>query len=201
MKSITGFAAADARRALAAVMIAGALVFASACNDDNNNDVTGTDNTRVYHQIERLGNPLVSEVFFPKRDHGLDNNKNPSDDPLTMDNGGTDVPGHIRSFVSQFPGRTEKTITTLQAVLSPDMLLVYPNRSGATAGWLSWALQPGVGYGGRKLADDVVDTGLASVFGNALDAAQPVLAGLTSDNVGPSVRTYSSTFPYLGVAR
>jgi len=39
------------------------------------------------------------------------------------------------------------------------------------------------------------------VFGNALDAAQPVLAGLTSDNVPPSVRSFSATFPYLEVAR
>ena len=201
MKSITTIAAANAKRAIAAITIASAIAMVSACSDNNNGTVTGTDNTRVYHQIERLGNPLVSEVFFPKRDHGLDNNKSPIDDPLTMAAGGTDVPGHIRSFVSQFPGRTEKTITTLQAVLSPDELLVYPNRAGATAGWLSWALQPGVGYGGRKLTDDVVDTGLASVFGNALDPAQPVLAGLTSDNVGASVRTFSSTFPYLGVAR
>jgi hypothetical protein len=200
MKSITNFAAASAKRALAAAAIAGVVLVAAACSD-NNDSTTAPSSTRVYHQIERLGNPLVSEVFFPKRDHGLDNNKSPSDDPLTMDNGGTDVPGHIRSFVSQFPNRTEKTITTLQAVLSPDMLMVYPNRAGSTAGWLSWALQPGVGYGGRKLTDDVVDTGLASVFGNALDPAQPVLTGLTSDNVGPSVRTYSATFPYLGSAR
>jgi hypothetical protein len=141
----------------------------------------------------------VSEVFFPKRDHGLDNTKSPSDDILTMAAKGTDVPGHIRSFVSSFPNRTEKTITTLQAVLAPDMLLVFPNRTGTTAGWLSWALANG--YGGRKLTDDVVDIGLSAVFGNALDAAQPVLAGLTSDNVGPSVRSFSATFPYLEAPR
>lgn len=171
----------------------------AACDDDNS--ITGNDPTRTYSQIERLGNPLVSEVFFPKRDHGLHNTKNPTDDALTMANGGTDVPGHIRSFVSQFPGRTEKTITTLQAVLSPDVLVVFPNRNGANAGWLTWALAPGVGYGGRKLNDDVVDVGLASVFGNALDPAQPVLAGLASDNVGAGVRTFPGTFPYLPTAR
>jgi Domain of unknown function (DUF4331) len=176
----------------------GLVLVLAACNDD---DSTGPSNERTYRQIERLGNPLVSEVFFPKRDHGLHNTKSPSDDPLTMENGGTDVPGHIRSFVSQFPGRTEKTITTLQAVLSPDMLVVYPNRNGANAGWLTWALAPGVGYGGRKLADDVVDVGLSAVFGSALDGAQPSLTGLTSDNVGASVRTFAPAFPYLPVAR
>ncbi|HVF40562.1 MAG TPA: DUF4331 family protein, partial [Gemmatimonadaceae bacterium] len=142
--------------------------------------------------------------FFPKRDHGLHNTKGPVDDPAAMTAGGTDVPGHIRSFVSQFPGRTERTITTLQAVLSPDMLVVFPNRSttiAANVGWLTWALAPGTGYGGRKLTDDVVDIGLSAVFGNALDPAQGTLAGLTSDNVGPGVRTFTTTFPYLGAPR
>jgi hypothetical protein len=80
------------------------------------------------------------------------------------------------------------------------VLVVYPNRNGSNAGWLTWALAPGVGYGGRKLTDDVVDTGLAAVFGNALDPAQASLAGLTSDNVGPSVRSFGATFPYLPAA-
>ena len=195
MKSITSLVA---KRAVAAAVIAGAVLFTAAC-DDNTDNSTNPSSTRVYHQIERLGNPLVSEVFFPKRDHGLHNNKTPIDDSKVMALGGSDVPGHIRSFVSQFPNRTEKTITTLQAVLSPDELLVFPNRAPASAGWLSWALANG--YGGRKLSDDVVDVGLSAVFGNALDAAQPVLTGLTSDNVGPSVRSFSTTFPYLEAPR
>src|SRR5687767_15451888 len=100
----------------------------AACSDDDDNGITGLDPTRTYTQIERLGNPLVSEVFFPKRDHGLHNNKGPVDDTKTMDQGGTDVRGHISSFVSQFPNRTQTTITTLGAVLAPDMLMVFPNR-------------------------------------------------------------------------
>jgi uncharacterized protein DUF4331 len=183
------------------VSVALVLAGGAACNDSTT--LTGVDTNRIYNQIERLGNPLVSEVFFPKRDHGLHNNKTPLDDTKTMALGGSDVPGHIRSFAlfvsSLGPARTEKTITTLQAVLAPDELLVFPNRTPATAGWLSWALA--AGYGGRKLSDDVVDIGLSAVFGNALDAAQPVLTGLTSDNVGPSVRTFSTTFPYLEAPR
>lgn len=188
-------------RALSLIGVLGAGLAASACNNDNNNTITGANGDRVFTQIERLGNPLTSEVFFPKRDHGLHNNKGPADDGKTMDNGGTDVPGHIRTFVSSFPGRTEKTITTLQAVLTPDELLVFPNRAASTSGWLTWALQPGVGYGGRNLSDDVVDAGLSAVFGNLLDPAQPVLVGLTSDNVPSSVRSFSATFPYLEVPR
>ena len=188
------------KRALAGlVSLSLVLAGGAACNDST--ELTGVDTNRVYTQIERLGNPLVSEVFFPKRDHGLDNNKNPSDDALTMDNGGTDVPGHIRSFVSQFPNRTEKTITTLQAVLSPDMLMVYPNRAGTAAGWLTWALQPGVGYGGRKLTDDVVDVGLTAIFSSFLNPTNaycaPFQLPLCTDNVGANDVAFSPTFPYL----
>ena len=196
--NILNFISVSPKRALAGLVSIGLVLgIGAACND--NTELTGVDTNRVYNQIERLGNPLVSEVFFPKRDHGLHNNKSPIDDTKTVAAGGTDVPGHIAAFVGSFPNRTQKTITTLQAVLAPDELLVFPNRAPATAGWLSWALANG--YGGRKLTDDVVDVGLSAVFGNALDAAQPVLAGLTSDNVPPSVRSFSASFPYLEVAR
>ena len=194
---ITNTVPATPKLAITGLMTLALVLTMSACNDDT--DLTGVDTNRTYTQIERLGNPLVSEVFFPKRDHGLHNNKSPSDDVKTMGQGGTDVAGHISAFVSQFPNRTQTTITTLSAVLAPDMLVVFPNRSTAAGnvGWLTWALKPNVGYGGRLLTDDVVDVGLSAVFGNALDPSQPVLAGLTSDNVGPSVRSFSATFPYL----
>ena len=179
---------------MGAVVLAFALVV-PACGTSS---VAGVDTTHNFTQIDRLGNPLVSEVFFPKRDHGLDNAKGPDVDSKTMVDGGTDVPGHIRSFLSQF-GRSDKIITTLGAVLSPDMLMVYPNRPPSSAGWLSWALANG--YGGRMLVDDVVDAGLTASFGNLLDPSAPVLAGLTSDNVPASVRTFSNTFPYLDAAK
>ena len=171
-----------------------ALILA-ACGSSN---IAGVDTTHNFTQIERLGNPLVSEVFFPKRDHGLHNTKGPDVDSKGMVDGGTDVPGHIRTFLSQF-GRSDKIITTLGAVLSPDMLLVYPNRAPSSAGWLSWALANG--YGGRMLRDDVVDAGLTASFGNLLDPSASVLPGLTSDNVPASVRTFSNTFPYLGAPK
>jgi hypothetical protein len=173
---------------------AAALSFALVLSACGSNNIAGVDTTHNFTQIERLGNPLVSEVFFPKRDHGLHNTKGPDVDGKAMVDGGTDVPGHIRSFLSPF-GRSDKIITTLGAVLSPDMLLVYPNRAPASAGWLSWALANG--YGGRLLRDDVVDAGLTASFGNLLDPSASVLPGLTSDNVSASVRTFSNTFPYL----
>jgi hypothetical protein len=185
--------AATPKRAIASLMTLGFVIAAGACND-NSSLLTGPDTHRQYVQIERLGNPLVSEVFFPKRDHGLHNTKSPIDDTKLMTDRGTDVPGHIRAFASAF-GRSEKIITTLSSVLAPDELMVYPNRAVGTAGWLSWALSNG--YGGRKLTDDVVDAGLTAVFGNLLDPTAPVIAGLTSDNVPASVRSFPPSFPYL----
>lgn len=176
----------------AAAVLAAALVLAGCGDDDDNGTSTGPSGGRVYTQIERLGNPLTSEVFFMKRDHGLHNTTAPATDSANA------FREKIRGFAASF-NRSEKIQATLAAVLVPDVLLVYPNRAPATAGWLSWALANG--YGGRKLNDDVVDAGLTAVFGNLLDPSAPVVAGLTSDNVPASVRSFSTTFPYLEVPR
>jgi Domain of unknown function (DUF4331) len=176
------------------MIVALVLPLAAACSDNDGDTMTGPDGTsvRVYSQVERLGNPLVSEVFFAKRDHGLHNTTAPA----------TDVANGFRTKIKTFTDAFNRGNTignTLGAVLVPDMLLVYPNRSAASAGWLSWALASG--YGGRRLADDVVDAGLTATFGNLLDPAATVVTGLTSDNVSTSVRTYPTTFPYLEAAR
>ncbi|MEP6834865.1 MAG: DUF4331 family protein [Gemmatimonas sp.] len=170
------------------------LSLVAGCSDDTDNGMTttGPTTTRTYQQIERLGNPLVSEVFFMKRDHGLHNNTAPATD---VANGFGDK---IKTFTNGF-NRGATIANTLAAVLVPDMLMVYPNRAGNTAGWLSWALANG--YGGRKLNDDVVDAGLTAIFGNLLDPNAAVLPGLTSDNISTSTRTYGTTFPYLEAAR
>lgn len=185
------------RFAISARLVCAALapLMLAACDDDDNTmngGTTGPGTVRTYQQIERLGNPLVSEVFFAKRDHGLHNNTAPGTD---VANGFGDK---IKAFTNAF-NRGPAIANTLAAVLVPDMLMVYPNRPGNTAGWLSWALANG--YGGRKLNDDVVDAGLTAIFGNLLDPAAAVLPGLTSDNISTSVRTYGTTFPYLEAAR
>lgn len=163
---------------------------AGACS--NSSSPTSPSSPRVFAQIERLGNPLVSEVFFMKRDHGLHNTTTPSQDI------GNGFRTKIKGFTDAF-SRGDPIGNTLGAVLVPDMLMVFPNRAGNTAGWLSWALANG--YGGRRLQDDVVDAGLTAIFGNLLDPSATVLAGLTSDNVPMSVRSFSATFPYLEVPR
>jgi Domain of unknown function (DUF4331) len=176
-----------------ALCVALALPLLAACSDDKDTDTMTSPNVvRTFNQIERLGNPLVSEVFFMKRDHGLHNSTAPATDSV---NG---FRTKIKAFTDAF-GRGNTIGNTLAAVLVPDMLLVFPNRAGTTAGWLSWALANG--YGGRRLNDDVVDAGLTAIFGNLLDPAATVLPGLTSDNVSTSGRTYLTTFPYLEAAR
>lgn len=173
---------------------AGALALAlvaAACNDDNNdNSITGTQNDRVYVQVERLGNPLVSEVFLAKRNHGFHNSGKPS----------TDVANHaaeLKSFVMTVAGRDQSVANTLASVLLPDMLIVQTDKAGNTAGWLSWALANG--YGGRKLTDDVVDAGLSAIFGSLL-SPNNVSAGLTTDNVNQNDKPFGTTFPYLAGA-
>lgn len=160
----------------------------AACGDDDDNNVAGPSATpRVYNQVERLGNPLVSEVFLAKRNHGFHNVGMPM----------TDVANHaaeLRNFVKTVAGRQDNVANTLASVLLPDMLIVQTNKAGNTAGWLTWALADG--YGGRRLADDVVDAGLSAIFGPLLSMAN-VTPALSSDNVGANDKAFGTTFPYL----
>jgi hypothetical protein len=155
--------------------------------DDDASTLLGPDPSRTYTQIERLGNPLVSEVFLAKRDHGFFNTGMPATDVANFKT-------KLESFVATVAGRNTTVQTTLSSVLLPDMLIVQTDKAGSSAGWLTWALANG--YGGRKLSDDVVDAGLAAIFGALLDPNNTTPA-LTSDNVGPAVRTFSTSFPYL----
>lgn len=170
--------------ALALVAIA-----AAACNDDD--DVTGVVPGRMYIQVERLGNPLVSEVTFAKRDHGFHNTTGPQTD---LANG---FRTKVEAFVTGVAGRKPAVAQTLSSVLIPDMLIVQTDKPGNTAGWLTWALANG--YGGRKLTDDVVDAGLAAIFGSLL-SPENVSPGLATDNVGANDSAFQTTFPYLAAA-
>ena len=178
-------------RMLSALGALALVAAAAACNDDNNdNDITGTQSDRVFVQVERLGNPLVSEVFLAKRNHGFHNAGKPS----------TDVANHtaeLKAFVATVAGRDQTVANTLASVLLPDMLIVQTDKAGNTAGWLSWALANG--YGGRKLTDDVVDAGLAALFGNLI-SPNNVSAGLTTDNVSANDKPFGAAFPYLAAA-
>lgn len=160
-------------------------LLALACEDDD--FAAGPDLNRTFTQIDRLGNPLVNEVAFAKRNHGFHNTTGPSTDV-------TNFKAELEAFVTTVAGRPASVATTLSSVLLPDMLIVQSDKAGSTGGWLSWALA--AGYGGRNLTDDVVDAGLMAIFGPLLSSSN-VSPGLTTDNVGANDKAFSNTFPYL----
>ena len=171
------------RRVFPLVLMAAVL---AGCSDDDDQGMTGPDETRMYNQIQRLGNPLVSEVFLAKRSHPTHGSIGPAQDV-------GQIGAEFRNFVLTVAGRSQQVANTLQAVLLPDMLIVQTDKASGSAGWLTWALADG--YGGRKLEDDVVDAGLMALFGPLLDANN-VTPGLTTDNVGNDSQ-FLATFPYL----
>jgi hypothetical protein len=186
---------------------------AAACDSDPTRiiseiqEVVVTDTVRVgnpnlvFNQIERLGNPLVSEAMLEKRLHGFHNTTNPRTDVANFRD-------DLIRFVRDVAGREQAYAEAVADALLPDLLLVFPNRApgvtssntddSALVGWLTFALAPdNSGYGGRKLDnDDAVDKALSVVFGSALGNTNNVSPGLTTDNV-PGPRNEPNTFPYL----
>ena len=178
------------RGAILAVGVA-LVAAAAACSDTATVTSPSTDVAKTYNQVQRLGNPLVSEVFLLKRDHAFHGSSDPAGDVAAF------AP-KVKSFVAAFRPNATTLQNTLASALLPDMLIVQTDKAQNTAGWLSWALANG--YGGRKLTDDVVDTGLSAVFSDLLDPTQavckPGALPLCTDNVG-SHGAFTSTFPYL----
>jgi hypothetical protein len=165
-----------------------AIVLAAACNDESNGPAPLTD--RTFNQVQRLGNPLVSEVFLAKRDHGFHGSTAPTIDVAAF------TPG-IRGFVDNVAGRDSTVGKTIAAVLLPDELLVQSDKATNTAGWLTWALANG--WGGRTLSDDVVTAGLQAVFGPLLNPNNTT-AALADDHVDANDVAFGTTFPYLAAA-
>lgn len=186
-----------ARRSLVLAVAAMALTTASACSDSDDTTIAGPS-TRTYNQVQRLGNPLVSEVLLLKRDHPLHASIGPQDDVATLS-------GKVKAFVAQFRPDATALQDAIAATLLPDMLIVDTAQPVNTAGYLSYVLAPSkTGYGGRKLTDDVVDISLSAVFSDLLSQTQAVCSPFTlplcTDNV-PSHGGFTTTFPYLAAAK
>lgn len=153
----------------------------------------------VFDQIERLGNPLVSEVTVDKREHPHYNTSVPSEDVAQFRD-------DIARFITTVAGREPAYANAVAAALTPDMLVVRTDKVGggpygANVGWLTYVLDPANGYGGRKLmGDDVVDKGLAVIFGNALGNNNNVSPGLVTDNVSDDERADGAVFPYVATS-
>lgn len=180
------------RGAIAAIAVA-LLAAGTACSDNN---VSGlTDTPKTYNQVQRLGNPLVSEVLLVKRDHPFHGSTSPEGDV------GNFAP-KVKGFIAQFRPQATGLQDAIAATLLPDVLTVNTNQPQSTAGYLSYVLATSkTGYGGRKLADDVVDISLTAVFSDLLDPTQsvckPFTLPLCTDNVA-SHGGFTTTFPYLG---
>jgi hypothetical protein len=163
---------------------------ALASADRNGGDDDAGDATRVYDQVDFLGNPLVSEVTIVKAHHEAYNKTQPY-------NTATFRP-ETEAFVTAF-NRPQALATTLGSVLYPDVLVVDPTKPRSSAGWLSWALA--AGWGGRKRTDDVVDLGLTAIFSSFLNPTNaycaPFALPLCTDNVGVNDSAFSPSFPYL----
>src|SRR4029077_6815875 len=131
------------------------LALVAACNDTVQPSVA-----RSYNQVQRLGNPLVSEVFLAKRSHPVHGSTGPAQDNAL-------ISAELKAFVANVAGRNATVQNTLASVLVPDELIVQTDKDTGTAAGALWGLANG--WGGRKLGDDVVDAGLAAIFGPLLD--------------------------------
>ena len=183
------------------VVIAVIVGVTAACADavDQRGSLTGTRGiasraNHVFTQRERLGNPLVSEVMIQKAHHHEHNTGLPATDVA-------DFTDDLTGFVTGVAGRDAGYANAIAGALLPDMLVTYPRRDNLNPGtqvfWLSWVFG---GYGGRTLNDDVVDIGLAAIFGSLLGNTSNVTPGLTTDNVGANDVPFGASFPYLAAA-
>jgi len=179
------------RAALGLLLLAGLAL--AACGDDN-----GPSTPKTYEQIQRLGNPLVSEVLLSKASHPRHGTTGPDTDPST-------IGPEILSFITgdgSVAGRSESYAATLGSALLPDVLVVQTDKDPATAGWLTWLpLVPfSDGWGGRRLQDDVTDLALLALFGDpfgADPAGAEGKAALTTDHVDFDSPVLAA-FPYVG---
>ncbi len=179
-----------------------ALALATGCSSDSLTAVddpstaraaaaASASESKVYDQLDFLGNPLVAEVTIVKANHDAYNR--------TMPYASATYKPQTESFIVNVAGRPLAYAQTVAGVLYPDMLIVDSSKPASSAGWLSWALANG--YGGRKLSDDVVDIGLYAIFSSLLSpdgaSCAPGALPLCTDNVNANDKPFMSTFPYL----
>ncbi len=199
--------------------------FSSCSNDPTLSGSSSTGANLIFHQIDRVGNAGVTEVFSPYARHDASNRNSPSGDATAMQS-------DITSFVTgPYAHRSNAIANFIANLLAPDVLLADLSQSGDAAylgvetnGQIAVkciGTQNGGKFGGRDLRDDTVDITLMLTFGslvpqiatksNVPNAPGPIaddhqeqngLGGtpqLTTDNVGCSDKHFDFTqFPYLG---
>jgi len=187
--------------ALAAAALVGIIIAGCSSNSVGFNPNPGQSNNpspppgaTVYKQIELLSRPAVKEAFEAFASHDATNRSQPYEDPT--------LKSQIKSFALNF--RSNKTASTLQAVLYPNEMLADLSQNVTTASYLGYETGGATGskFGGRGLDDDVIDISLGALFGNTLSALGLIpddhkeAPCLTTDNVAYD-KSNTMTFPYV----
>ncbi len=173
---------------------------------------TTTDRKGVkgkYHQVSRLGMPLVNEVVIPLKDKNRFNASKPKNDGQFLNYVtkpelpklieavyGITKPAQPRNdlvqvFLTGVPGLNQPKGVTPSEQLRLNMLTpvtASPNRLGVIAG-------DNQGYpNGRRLGDDVIDISLQVVEGELVGNPNDL-----SDGVNANEKAFSGIFPYLAL--
>ena len=202
--------------------------FSSCSNDPTLGGSNSNGQQTTFIQVDRVGNPGVTEVFSPWARHNASNRTTPQADATAMQ---TD----ITTFVSTYGGRSGAIQNFIANILTPDVLLADTSQLASGASYLGYETagqindyctgytKPGAGlFGGRALQEDVVTTTFSLVFGSLVpqisagSTVPNVPAGaipddgkeknglngtpqLTTDNVSCPDKTFTlAQFPYLG---
>jgi Domain of unknown function (DUF4331) len=163
----------------------------------------GTSPVKTYTQVDRLARPAVNEVFAT-----VAGDRHKVNDEIAPTQDAAELANDIQGFMRNTAGRSQAITDVVKAVLVPDVMVADLNESGPAA-YLGTETGGATGgkFGGRKLTDDVVDISLGVVFGNTVPALGLApddgkqIPTLTSDNIGPGGKRFTSAFPYLGAPR
>jgi hypothetical protein len=179
---------------------------AASCNSNSSSGPAPVPPTAQFTQIERLARPAVKELFQAFANHDGTNRTSPAAQPLS----GQTLYQEIGSFTTSVAGRDAAHAATLQAVLIPDEVSADLSKTG-TGSYLGVETGGATAadkdtFGGRTLADDVIDISLGAVFGNTLSALGLIpddgkeVPCLTTDNVPQqnAADNVTTTFPYVG---
>ena len=184
-----------------AIPVALALLGAVGCKTSSTSFPSGP---AVYTQIERLSRPAVKEAFENFSDHDTTNRSSPYDS--TTD---AKLFGSIGTFMTAVAGRSAAWSGAMQSVLIPDEMQADLSKTSVPAAYLGIETGGATGslFGGRALTDDVIAISLGAVFGNTLSALGVVPDDgkesycLSNDNVAPTGKHFTATFPYVGAPR
>jgi hypothetical protein len=174
----------------------------AGCSNTSNSAVNPSAVTpQKYQQIELLSRPAVKELFEKFVDHQITNAAEPYSDPTLQ--------GEIQTFTDALrPPNAGKGSDYGKALAS----ILYPNEYAVDLSQSSKASYLGVEtggatggkFGGRDLADNVIDISLGAVFGSTLGAlgVQPEDSEentcLTTQHVAMNAsQVRTGTFPYL----